>query len=110
PIQHEEISYVNKTDYSNKHIRTCQTTKHHYKLPMKINYRISSRSYTNQCKHSQRTICDTCIYNNIKILVENTINPNIICPELDCMAIFTFESIYCILRMGNNLELSKRYN
>ncbi|CAF4628851.1 unnamed protein product, partial [Rotaria sp. Silwood2] len=155
PIQHEGISYVNKTDYSNKHIRTCQTTKHHYKLPMKISYRISSnmpsttnnteinqgtnisidlrsssipyknsqtkrissqyattdninnstnrsfqrinsrrrqtsnliensaeltRSYSNQCKHCQITVCDTCICNNIKCLVENTINPNIVCP------------------------------
>ncbi|CAF4511802.1 unnamed protein product [Rotaria sp. Silwood2] len=162
-IQHEETSYVNKTDYSNKHIRTCQTTKHQFSYKNSQTKRISNQfsttdninnstnisfqrinsrrrrtshliensaeltrecviclldepiyffegSYSNQCKHSQRTVCDTCIYNNIKILVENTINPNIICPEPDCMAIFTFESIRYILRMGNNLELFERYD
>ncbi|CAF4746647.1 unnamed protein product [Rotaria sp. Silwood2] len=57
PIQHEGISYVNKTDYSNKRIRTCQTTKHHYKLPMKISYRISSNmpSTTNNTEINQGT-------------------------------------------------------
>ncbi|CAF3540283.1 unnamed protein product [Rotaria sp. Silwood1] len=196
PIQHEGTSYVNKTDYSNKHIRTCETTKDHHKLPMKIKYRISSSMssinntqinkeanisidllqykdsqttrtssqfattdninnstslsfqrinsqrkrtshliensaeltrecaiclldqpiyffeghYSNKCKHSQRTICDTCIYNNIKYIIENTINRNLFCPEPNCMAILNFESIRYILSMGNNFELFERYD
>ncbi|CAF1037849.1 unnamed protein product [Rotaria sp. Silwood1] len=66
--------------------------------------------YSNQCKHSQRTICDTCIYNHVKFFVENKLNTNIICPEPNCMTIFTFESIRYILHMGNNIELFERYD
>ncbi|CAF3682225.1 unnamed protein product [Rotaria sordida] len=66
--------------------------------------------YSNQCEHFQRTICDTCVYNNIKTLVENIITNHICCPEPNCMAIFNFENIRYILTMGNNLELFERYD
>ena len=66
--------------------------------------------YSNQCEHFQRTICDTCIYQNIKCLLENVINIDINCPEPNCSAIFYFETIRSILTMRNNLELFERYD
>ncbi len=66
--------------------------------------------YSNECEHLQRTICDTCVYNHIKSLVENMENSNIMCPERNCISRFSFENIRYILRMGNNLELFERYD
>jgi hypothetical protein len=67
--------------------------------------------YSNKCVHIERTVCDTCVYNTIKSLLDNVGNNiNIFCPEPNCLSIFNFQSIRYILRMGNNLELFERYD
>lgn len=68
--------------------------------------------YSNECKHNQRRICDTCVYNHIKIHIENISNNNnnIICPEQNCLSKFTFENIRYILNLGNNFQLFEKYD
>jgi hypothetical protein len=66
--------------------------------------------YSNQCKHIHRTICDTCVFNYIKSLLENVINININCPEVNCQSRFSFETIRSILTKRNNFELFEQYD
>jgi hypothetical protein len=66
--------------------------------------------YSNQCKHIRRRICDICIYNYIKSIIENVENTSIFCPEDNCLTKFTFENIRYILNMENNFQLFERYD
>ncbi|CAF1435752.1 unnamed protein product [Adineta steineri] len=69
--------------------------------------------YSDQCEHSQRTICNTCVYNNIKFLLENLTNNNnnnIHCLEPNCKSIFYYNTIRYIISLKDNLQLFERYD
>ncbi|UJR24752.1 hypothetical protein I4U23_006126 [Adineta vaga] len=69
------------------------------------------RCYSYQCEHHQRTICDTCLYNHLKSLLENLIDQNKIhCPESNCTALIPFSTIHYIFMSRNNLQLFERYD
>ena len=65
------------------------------------------------CKHVERTICNACIYENTKVLVENSMfsSEEVTCPEPNCNEILSFQTIRLILVIiGKNKELFERYD
>ncbi|CAF3892259.1 unnamed protein product, partial [Rotaria sp. Silwood1] len=56
-------------------------------------------NYSDACLHIERTVCDSCVYENTKFLVENTsvYDEQLICPEQNCNATFDFYAIRGIL-------------
>ncbi|CAF4966328.1 unnamed protein product [Rotaria sp. Silwood1] len=118
PIQPEGTSYVNKTDYSNKHIRTCETTKDHHKLPMKIRYRISSNmsSINNtQINKESNISIDLLQYKDSQ--TTRTSSQFATTDNINNSTSLSFQRINSqrkrtshLIDMGNNFELFERYD
>lgn len=68
------------------------------------------QQYSHECEHVVRSICDTCVYNYIRSVLEDNINSAIICPERYCQSRFSFQMIRSILNAKNNIELFERYD
>lgn len=49
--------------------------------------------FSNSCHHVQRTICNKCIYNKAKSLIDNSRKSQFICPEPDCKAKLSLKQI-----------------
>ena len=56
-------------------------------------------NYNDTCLHVERTVCDSCIYENTKYLVESTsiYDAQVTCPEENCNGTFDFHAIRHIL-------------
>ncbi|CAF1310620.1 unnamed protein product [Adineta ricciae] len=67
--------------------------------------------YSDECEHNERTICDTCMYNYLKSLLEDLIDQNKMrCLEPNCLAVIPVTSIRYIFMLRNNLQLFDRYD
>ena len=77
----------------------------------------SLENFTNidedSCEHIQRTVCNSCVYENTKVLIENAMVylGDITCPEPNCHTVFSLQTIQLILVIiGKNRELFDRYD
>ena len=69
--------------------------------------------YGDSCVHIERTICNSCVYENTKCLVEDSMiyYGNITCPEPDCHGTFDYQGIRQILLfIGKNKALFEQYD
>jgi hypothetical protein len=69
--------------------------------------------YGNSCVHTERSVCNSCVYENTKHLVEDSMAyfGDITCPELNCHGIFRYSGIRLILVcIGKNRELFQQYD
>ena len=65
------------------------------------------------CVHIERSICNSCVYQHTKCLVEDSMIffGDIICPENDCQGIFDYQGIQQILvHIGKNQTLFDEYD
>jgi hypothetical protein len=60
--------------------------------------------FSNVCQHVERTICNKCIYNKAKTLLETSNKTEINCPEPHCTAKFNLKYIRQLLRTFNKTE------
>jgi hypothetical protein len=70
-------------------------------------------NYSDTCRHVERTVCDSCVYENIKYLVESTsvYDEQVTCPEQNCNGTFTFDVIrYILLSTGKNHVIFEQYD
>ncbi|CAF1609118.1 unnamed protein product, partial [Didymodactylos carnosus] len=72
------------------------------------------QKFSSNCSHIERTVCDRCLYDNIKaILLSNNSHINsteiVKCPEPDCSTIFDYRSIKQILISKQDFELCEQY-
>ncbi|UJR32413.1 hypothetical protein I4U23_019875 [Adineta vaga] len=66
--------------------------------------------YSRQCQHTQRRVCNNCIYNTIKYHIDQTHITNIACPEAGCDTIFNYDDIHHLLLSNNNRSLFEIYD
>ncbi|UJR12356.1 hypothetical protein I4U23_016533 [Adineta vaga] len=69
--------------------------------------------YSDSCIHIERTVCNSCVYENTKSLVADSIIyfEDITCPELNCHAILDYNGIRQILvNIGNNQTFFEQYD
>ncbi|UJR14374.1 hypothetical protein I4U23_001370 [Adineta vaga] len=62
-----------------------------------------------QCKHRERNICNTCIYEHIAQAFQKMCSDDVRCPELNCRIILDYEAIKKILQDARNIDLLQRY-
>lgn len=64
-------------------------------------------NYSETCHHLERSVCDSCVYDNTKFLVENTsiYDDQVQCPEPNCNATFDFHAIRDILLASGKSHL-----
>jgi hypothetical protein len=70
-------------------------------------------NYSDACLHVERTVCDSCIYENTKYLVENTsiYDKQVPCPEQNCNGTFNFDAIrHILLSTGKNHVIFEQYD
>ena len=70
-------------------------------------------NYSDACLHTERSVCDACVYENTKYLVENTniFDEEVTCPEQNCNAAFNFNTIrHILLSTGKNHIVFEQYN
>ena len=67
-------------------------------------------NYSRNCQHSQRTICNQCVYNHSRFTLENGATIKVICPEPGCRSTFSYQNIRRILAIGNNRRLLDQYD
>jgi hypothetical protein len=65
---------------------------------------------SNVCQHVERTICNKCIYNNAKSLLETSSNVQITCPEPQCEATFSLNQVRQLGTSVNNTESLDNHN
>ena len=66
--------------------------------------------YGDSCVHIERSVCNSCIYENTKCLVEDSMIyfNDITCPEVNCHQIFDYQGIRQILVfIGKIINYSK---
>lgn len=66
--------------------------------------------YSDQCQHIERTVCNTCVYNNTKSALEDMQSTKVICPEPGCQAVFGYNEVYQVLLQSNNRTLFEFYD
>lgn len=69
--------------------------------------------YGDSCVHVERSVCDSCVYDNTKVLIEDSMFyfGAITCPEPNCNEIFSYEGIRQILSfIGKNKTLFEQYD
>jgi hypothetical protein len=69
--------------------------------------------YGDSCVHIERTVCNSCVYENTKCLVEDSMiyYGDITCPEVNCHGIFDYNGIRQILLfIGKNNALFEQYD
>ncbi|CAF1039876.1 unnamed protein product [Rotaria sordida] len=86
-------------DQLNNRISLSQITRECAVCSMDKPYSEFIGNYSEACRHLERTVCDACVYENTKFLVENTsiYDEQLICPEQNCNATFDFYAIRGIL-------------
>lgn len=85
-------------------MQTCQVC-YEQKIVSLYNQPISQ-----QCRHSERTICSECIYQHVKAAFQKMCTDDVHCPEPDCKIILNYETIKKILLNANDTELFERYD
>lgn len=66
--------------------------------------------FSSVCQHVERTICDKCIYNKAKTLLETSKKTEVTCPEQQCAAKFNLKQIRQVLSTANNAESVENHN
>jgi hypothetical protein len=66
--------------------------------------------FSNVCQHVERTICNKCIYNKAKSLLETSNTTIIKCPEPHCTAKFNIKQIRQILSTANKTQSTESLN
>ncbi|CAF0836086.1 unnamed protein product [Adineta ricciae] len=66
--------------------------------------------HNKQCIHKQRTICDECLYQHVKISFQNLLITDYYCMEPDCRTVFDLQAIQKILKYARDRPILDRYN
>lgn len=61
--------------------------------------------FNNSCQHVERTICNKCIYDKAKSLVDTSRKSDFICPEPQCKSKLNLKQILPLLVFNNNDEI-----
>jgi hypothetical protein len=64
--------------------------------------------FSKVCQHVERTICNKCIYNKAKSLLETSNKTEITCPEPHCTAKFNLKQIRQLLSHGSAENLNRQ--
>ncbi len=89
-----------------------QTSLHHQLFTEKFLDQFEG-IYSDACVHIERTVCNSCVYENTKCLVEDSMiyYGDVTCPELNCHGIFDYHEIREILLLvGKNNSLFEQYD
>lgn len=103
-VIHERLQDTISIQHETRECSVCAMEKPVYEFQGK---------YSDGCLHSHRTVCDLCIYEHVKYLVQNTIiyDEQVICPEQHCDGTFNFETIrYLLLSTGKNHIIFEQYD
>ncbi|CAF0941893.1 unnamed protein product [Rotaria sordida] len=97
-ILESQMLQLNDDQFNNR-ISLSQITRECAVCSMDKPYSEFIGNYSEACRHVERTVCDACVYENTKFLVENTsiYDEQLICPEQNCNATFDFYAIRGIL-------------
>ncbi|CAF3638312.1 unnamed protein product [Rotaria sp. Silwood1] len=68
------------------------------------------KSYSNECQHVQRTVCNRCVYQHIKHVLKGESRNNVSCPEPNCPVHFTYATIRSILLSHGATDLFHKYD
>jgi len=66
--------------------------------------------YSNRCRHTDRSICDACLYQHVKQEFAKMCTDNVHCPESNCEIIFTEETVRKILSTNKDRKLLEKYD
>ena len=69
--------------------------------------------YGDACAHFERTVCNSCVYENTKCRIEDSMiyYENVVCPEPNCHGVFDYYGIQQILLfIGKNNALFEQYD
>ncbi|CAF1236034.1 unnamed protein product [Rotaria sordida] len=58
--------------------------------------------YSSRCRHTERSICDNCIYQHVKEAMNKMCTDDVHCPELNCRINFQYPTVQKIL--SNNKD------
>jgi hypothetical protein len=66
--------------------------------------------YSSRCLHTDRSICDGCLYQHVKQEFEKMCTDNVHCPESNCEIIFTYKTVRKILSTNKDSKLLEKYD
>ena len=100
-------SSANKTEQpvsgrtSTKQCQVCydEKPKHDFKT-----------QYSSRCNHTERSICDGCLYQHIKQEFGKMCTDNARCPELNCGIDFEYETVQKILSNNKDKKFLEKYD
>ncbi|CAF1138616.1 unnamed protein product [Rotaria sp. Silwood1] len=65
--------------------------------------------YSSRCHHTERTICDDCLYQHVKQAFNKMCTDNVHCPELCCGIFFKYQAVQKILSNHKDRRLLEKY-
>jgi hypothetical protein len=65
---------------------------------------------SSRCHHTERSICDGCLYQHVKQAFNKMCTDDVHCPELNCGITFTYETVQKILSHKMDQKLLEKYD
>ncbi|CAF1081648.1 unnamed protein product [Rotaria magnacalcarata] len=69
-----------------------------------------ARNYSSRCLHTERSICDNCVYQHVKQAFGKMCTDDIRCPELNCEVTFRYQPVQKILSNNKDRKLQEKYD
>ncbi|CAF1323857.1 unnamed protein product [Rotaria sp. Silwood1] len=65
--------------------------------------------YSSGCRHTERSICDNCVYQHVKEAMNKMCTDDVHCPELNCRIDFKYSTVQKILSNNRDRGLLDKY-
>jgi len=69
-----------------------------------------SSLFANTCRHSTRSICNSCVFDHVQQTFQITFTDDIYCPEPECHVKFDYNVVKHILSSNGDYKLVERYD
>ena len=66
--------------------------------------------YSSQCLHTVRSVCDSCVYRNMKQAFCKMCTDDVHCPEANCSAVFDYQSVIKLLSDNKDSKVLEKYD
>ncbi|CAF1355530.1 unnamed protein product [Rotaria sordida] len=69
-----------------------------------------SPAYSTRCRHKFRHVCNLCTYMSIKVILDDIISGQVLCPESKCLINFNSDEISQVLAINKDHVLLEKYH